>query len=188
MYLEHSGRGRKPKTEDGNDQSNVLPKKRAAAESKYLRYNVFLPARLAYFYLCPDILFTCLTERSNAGEGPLLDDTVVSSGTSSDTPGRFLLARTFAGEYVGIKLDVDRPKSFENEKTRAQWDWATARKAMKLKAQLESGEILPDQVKDSLDFNVHVPEEEKRVSKDGSVHRKTYKLRYKKNICYYVIS
>lgn len=81
---------------------------------------------------------------------------------------------------MGIKLDVDRPKSFENEKARTNWDWGTARKAMKLKAQLESGEILPEQVKDSLDFNVHVPEDEKRALKDGAVHRKTYKLRYKK--------
>ncbi|XP_011149480.1 PC4 and SFRS1-interacting protein isoform X2 [Harpegnathos saltator] len=121
---EHSGRGRKPKTEDSHDQSNVIPKKRAAAE-----------------------------KRSNA-------------------------ARTFAGEYVGIKLDADRPKTFENEKARTQWDWLTARKAMKLKAQLESGEILPEQVKDSLDFNVHVPEDEKRALKDGAVHRKTYKLRW----------
>ncbi|XP_011149488.1 PC4 and SFRS1-interacting protein isoform X3 [Harpegnathos saltator] len=116
---EHSGRGRKPKTEDSHDQSNVIPKKRAAAET-----------------------------------------------------------RTFAGEYVGIKLDADRPKTFENEKARTQWDWLTARKAMKLKAQLESGEILPEQVKDSLDFNVHVPEDEKRALKDGAVHRKTYKLRW----------
>ncbi|XP_032689559.1 PC4 and SFRS1-interacting protein isoform X2 [Odontomachus brunneus] len=121
---EHSGRGRKPKTDDSSDQSNVIPKKRAAVEKK-----------------------------SNA-------------------------ARTFAGEYVGIKLDVDRPKSFENEKARTNWDWGTARKAMKLKAQLESGEILPEQVKDSLDFNVHVPEDEKRALKDGAVHRKTYKLRW----------
>ncbi|KAK2587117.1 hypothetical protein KPH14_002880 [Odynerus spinipes] len=120
------------------------------------------------------------TEKKNSiGETALLEGTVVSNATSSDTPGRFLLARTFAGEYVGIKLDVDRPKSFDSEKARAQWDWTTARNAMKLKAQLESGEILPEQVKDSLDFNVHVPEDEKRLlAKDGAVHRKTYKLRW----------
>jgi len=124
------------------------------------------------------------TERNN--EGSILDGTVVSSGTSSDTPSRVLLARTFAGEHVGIKLDIDRPKSFESEKARAQWDWSTARNAMKLKAQLESGEILPEQVKDSLDFNVPVPEDEKRLlTKDGAVHRKTYKLRYE--ILYYLV-
>lgn len=108
-----------------------------------------------------------------------MEGTVVSSTTSSDTPGRFLLALTCAGEYVGIKLDMDKPKSFESEKARTQWEWSTARNAMKLKAQLESGEILPEQVKDCLDFNVHVPDEEKRLLvKDGVLHRKTNKLRY----------
>lgn len=57
---------------------------------------------------------------------------------------------------------------------------------MKLKAQLESGEILPEQVKDSLDFNVPVPEDEKPPTKEGSTHRKTYKLRYEE-IYYYII-
>ncbi|XP_011172605.1 PC4 and SFRS1-interacting protein isoform X2 [Solenopsis invicta] len=150
---EHSGRGRKAKNEDSNEhQINVTPnvthKKRAAIE-----------------------------KRNN--EGSILDGTVVSSSTSSDTSNRVLLVHTFAGEYVGIKLDTDRPKSFENEQARTQWEWSTARNAMKLKLQLESGEILPEQVKDSLDFNVPVPEDEKRLlTKDGAVHRKTYKLRW----------
>ncbi|XP_043587470.1 PC4 and SFRS1-interacting protein isoform X4 [Bombus pyrosoma] len=79
----------------------------------------------------------------------------------------------------GIKLDMDKPKSFESDKAQKQWDWSTARNAMKLKAQLESGEILPEQVKDCLDFNVHVPDEEKRLlAKDGALHRKTNKLRW----------
>lgn len=102
-----------------------------------------------------------------------------STTKSTDTPGRLLFARTFAGEYVGIKLDVDRPKSFENENARTQWDWTTARNAMKLKAQLESGSILPEQVKDSLDFNVHAPGDEKKIStKDSVLHHKKYKLRW----------
>ncbi|XP_076636164.1 JIL-1 anchoring and stabilizing protein isoform X3 [Colletes latitarsis] len=148
------GRGRgKVKIEDSSDQQaslGVMHKKRATLEKK-----------------------------NNVGETSVLEGTVVSCTTSSDTPGRFLLALTFAGEYVGIKLDMDKPKSFESEKARAQWEWSTARNAMRLKAQLESGEILPEQVKDCLDFNVHVPDEEKRLlAKDGALHRKTNKLRW----------
>lgn len=75
------------------------------------------------------------------------------------------------------------PKSFESKEARTRWNWVVARNAMKLKAQLESGEILPEAVKDSLDFNVSVPENENRLTKDGAVHRKTYKLRYEE-ICY----
>lgn len=148
---EHSGRGRKAKNEDSNEHQitpNVMHKKRAAIE-----------------------------KRNN--EGSILDGTVVSSAASSDTSNRVLLARTFAGEHVGIKLDIDRPKTFESKEARTRWDWMVARNAMKLKAQLESGEVLPEQVKDSLDFNVVVPEDEKRLlTKDGAVHRKTYKLRW----------
>ncbi|KOX70856.1 Hepatoma-derived growth factor-like protein 1 [Melipona quadrifasciata] len=120
-----------------------------------------------------------MEKKNNLDEAPILEGTVVSGTTSSDTPGRLLLALTFAGEYVGIKLDIDKPKSFESEKAQKLWDWSTARNAMKLKAQLESGEILPEQVKDYLDFNVHVPDEEKRLlAKDGALHRKTNKLRW----------
>lgn len=147
------GRGRaKAKIEDSSEQATpgAVHKKRATMEKK-----------------------------NNLGEGPMLEGTVVSSTASSDASGRFLLALTFTGEYVGIKLDVDKPKSFESEKARAQWDWTAATNAMKLKAQLESGEILPEQVKDRLDFNVHVPEEDKRLlAKDGALHRKTNKLRW----------
>ncbi|CAL1688432.1 unnamed protein product [Lasius platythorax] len=148
---EHSGRGRKAKNEDPNEHQitpNVMHKKRAAIE-----------------------------KRNN--EGSILDGTVVSSATSPETSNRVIIARTFAGEHVGIKLDLNRPKTFESKEARTRWDWMVARKAMKLKAQLESGEVLPEHVKDSLDFNVSVPEDEKRLlTKDGAVHRKTYKLRW----------
>lgn len=116
-----------------------------------------------------------IEKRNN--EGSIVDGTV-SSATSSDTSNRVILARTFAGEHVGIKLDKDMPKSFESKEARTRWNWVVARNAMKLKAQLESGEILPEAVKDSLDFNVSVPENENRLTKDGAVHRKTYKLRW----------
>lgn len=116
-----------------------------------------------------------IEKRNN--EESIVDGTV-SSATSSDTSNRVILARTFAGEHVGIKLDKDMPKSFESKEARTRWNWMVARNAMKLKAQLESGEILPEAVKDSLDFNVSVPEDENRLTKDGTVHRKTYKLRW----------
>lgn len=49
---------------------------------------------------------------------------------------------------------------------------------MKMKARLESGEILSEHVKDSLEFNVNVPEDDKKLlAKDGVMQRKKYKLR-----------
>lgn len=104
--------------------------------------------------------------KSNVSELP--SDTIITSSTPDKT-GRFLPARTFSGENVGIKLDLNRPLSFANDKAQEQWETTNARKAMKLKAQLESGEIFPEQVKDRLDFNVQVPLDGKRpLAKDGN--------------------
>ncbi|KAF7401199.1 hypothetical protein HZH68_007019 [Vespula germanica] len=118
---------------------------------------------------------TTTTEKKNSiGE----TSSAEGSPTSFESPGRLLIARTFTGEYVGIKLDPDRPRLFENDKDRMQWDWTTARKAMKLKTQLESGEILPEQVKESIEMNLDLTEEERRLLEEDAVHPRTYKLRW----------
>ncbi|KAL0107954.1 hypothetical protein PUN28_014897 [Cardiocondyla obscurior] len=144
---EHSGRGRRAKNEEPSEHQ-ITP-------------NVTHKKRAAI-------------EKKN-NEDLLLHGTIISGGTCSD-PNSLLVLKTHGGEYVGIKLRTNMPKSFESEEARKQWDISAARDAMKLKEQLESGEILPEQVKD-LEYNV--PEETKRLlAKDGSVHRKTYKLRW----------
>ena len=119
-----------------------------------------------------------ILEKNSVGDTTFNEGTVTPTTTSLETPGRFLLARTFAGENVGIKLDLNRPTFFESEKAQEKWEFFNARNAMKLKAQLESGEIFPEQVKDYLDFNVHVPEDGKRrPSKDGANQQMTLKLK-----------
>jgi len=117
-------------------------------------------------------------------EESILDGTEMSNATSSDDKiRRLLLVRTFSGQYVGIKLYANKPKTFENEKARFQWDLSTAKKAMRLRAQLESGRVLPEQVKDWLDFDVPIPEEEEEEHKiylpKEEVHRR-YRMRYEK--------
>lgn len=99
--------------------------------------------------------------KSNAGELP--SDAIITSSTQDK--GRLLHARTFSGENVGIKLDLNRPLSFANDKAQEQWEATSARKAMKLKAQLESGEIFPEQVKDRLDFNVQLDGKQRPLAK-----------------------
>ena len=100
-------------------------------------------------------------------------------GTSTDAPTAHpvLLARTLTGVYVGIKLDVDRPKTFDSVKARERWDDTMSRSAEKLKSRIESGDIDIEHVKDILDFDVNVPEDEKQLVKDGAVQSKNYKLR-----------
>ena len=96
--------------------------------------------------------------------------------------GRLLVARTRAGLPVGIKLDVNRPDRFESEAARARWDLSVTRNAMRLKEQLESGDIAPEIIKDSLDFNVHVPEDDRRShAKDEVEIQNQLRLRWEQN-------
>lgn len=108
----------------------------------------------------------------------LLGESIVDARASPGYSGRLLVARTPDGSPVGIKLDVNRPDRFESEAARARWDLSVARNAMRLKEQLESGDIAIDLIKDSLDFNVHVPEDEKKAqAKDEAEIQKELKLR-----------
>ncbi|XP_051161140.1 PC4 and SFRS1-interacting protein isoform X2 [Leptopilina boulardi] len=146
----HPGRGRPRKIEEAIDNQNSTP---AAITKKRLT----------------------VERKSNVSELP--SDAIITSSTPDKT-GRFLPARTFSGENVGIKLDLNRPLSFANDKAQEQWETTNARKAMKLKAQLESGEIFPEQVKDRLDFNVQVPLDGKRpLAKDGN-NKQNIKLKW----------
>ena len=122
--------------------------------------------------------FFIISEKTNVIEKSF-EEGVELPNVPSEKPGRFLLARTFAGGNVGIKLDLNRPSFFKSEKAQEQWESNNARNAMKLKAQLESGEIFPEQVKELLDFNVHdVTENEKRTpTKDGVSQQSNFKLR-----------
>lgn len=132
----HPGRGRPRKIEESIDSQNSTP---AAVTKKRLTAE----------------------RKSNAGELP--SDAIITSSTQDK--GRLLHARTFSGENVGIKLDLNRPLSFANDKAQEQWEATSARKAMKLKAQLESGEIFPEQVKDRLDFNVQLDGKQRPLAK-----------------------
>lgn len=150
----HSGRGRAKKIEDAvENQASTTPvtsKKRSLAEKK-----------------------------NNVDELTSDETIVLPTIESPEKSGRYILAHTFSGENVGIKLDFNRPLSFPSEKAQEQWESANNRRAMKLKAQLESGEIIPEQVKERLDFSVHIPGEAKRTSfKDGINQQQNFKLKW----------
>ncbi|XP_032457614.1 PC4 and SFRS1-interacting protein isoform X1 [Nasonia vitripennis] len=101
----------------------------------------------------------------------LLSESIVDARASPGYSGRLLVAHTLDGLPVGIKLDVNRPDRFESEAERARWDLSVARNAMRLKEQLESGDIAIDLIKDSLDFNVHVPEDEKKAKDEAEIQK-----------------
>ena len=97
------------------------------------------------------------------------DTKVESTNIKHEYSDQFLIARTKAGKTVAIKLDLNRPQSFESETARAKYDWLEANKLMNLKEDLERGSILPEQVKDSLVVDVHVSDEKKLLPKDETI-------------------
>lgn len=99
------------------------------------------------------------TNNSTAAVTPL-------SNKQSTESSNYVLTKTFKGDFVGIKLKFGLTDLKVNGE---QWDWSVARDVLKLKTQLESGQVLPEQVKDKLDFSVAVTEDDKRsVVKDNA--------------------
>lgn len=118
-------------------------------------------------------IISLFTEKTPASNKVSVDSD--DAKVPAEKPSNFLLATTFAGHFVGIKLDVDKPKTFESEEAKARWNWTTAKNAMKLKAQLEKGEVEPESVKHMLYLNITPKEIEN--SKEGISQPKKYKLK-----------
>ncbi|XP_031846904.1 JIL-1 anchoring and stabilizing protein isoform X3 [Nomia melanderi] len=126
------GRGRtKVKIEDSNDQQTspgVMHKKRATLEKK-----------------------------NNAGEAQILEGTVVSNTTSSDTPGRFLLALTFADEEKRL---VAKDGALHRKTNKLRWLRIEAQ-LLQLDAQIKSNLGLdranPDKCLQAMDDMLSLP-------------------------------
>ncbi|KAK3926269.1 Hepatoma-derived growth factor [Frankliniella fusca] len=90
-------------------------------------------------------------------------------GIPSDNPGRAIMAKALSGHWVQIRLDDERPASFEasqfsntSEEARRLWDAATARNAERLRTQIELGEYLPDTIKKQLEGKAELTDAQKK--------------------------
>lgn len=102
-------------------------------------------------------------------------------GIPSDNPQRSIMAKALSGHWVQIRLDDERPTSFQSEEARRLWDAATARNAERLKAQIELGEYLPDTIKKQLEGKVDLTDAQKKeLKKETELNRKRGKLRWLK--------
>ncbi|XP_034238572.1 PC4 and SFRS1-interacting protein-like [Thrips palmi] len=102
-------------------------------------------------------------------------------GIPSDNPNRAIMAKALSGHWVQIRLDDERPSSFQSEEARRLWDAATARNAERLKAQIELGEYLPDTIKKQLEGKVDLTDAQKKeLKKETELNRKRGKLRWLK--------
>ncbi|KAE8749906.1 hypothetical protein FOCC_FOCC003375 [Frankliniella occidentalis] len=115
----------------------------------------------------------------------------------SDNPNRAIMAKALSGHWVQIRLDDERPASFEaslkkkfsflyhelyaSEEARRLWDAATARNAERLRTQIELGEYLPDTIKKQLEGKAELTDAQKKeLKKESELARKRGKLRWLK--------
>ena len=68
-------------------------------------------------------------------------------------------------DLIEINLDKDRPESFESNEAKLEWEMASARKALKFKKRVESGEFIPPEIKKKLEEKERMSEEDKVIFK-----------------------
>jgi len=84
-------------------------------------------------------------------------------------------------DLIEINLDKDRPESFESNEAKLEWEMASARKALKFKKRVESGEFIPPEIKKKLEEKERMSEEDKvMVAKERQLERRKQKLRWLK--------
>ena len=66
-------------------------------------------------------------------------------------------------DLIEIDLGQDRPDSFPSSKAKIEWEMALAKKALKLKKMVESGEFIPPEVKKFLIEKENLSSEERAV-------------------------
>ena len=66
-------------------------------------------------------------------------------------------------DVIEINLDKDRPESFPSNEAKLEWEMASARKALKFKRRVESGEFVPPEIKKKLEEREAMSEEDKAV-------------------------
>ena len=96
-----------------------------------------------------------------------------------NTEGRKLWVKVKdTDDIIEISLDKDRPDSFPSEEERKDWELASARKALKFKKKVESGEFVPPEIMKRLEERAQrSPEERERLDKERKLERSKDKLR-----------
>jgi len=84
-------------------------------------------------------------------------------------------------DLIEINLDKDRPESFESNEAKLEWEMASARKALKFKKRVESGEFIPPEIKKKLEEKERMSEEDRAVlARERQLERRKQKLRWLK--------
>lgn len=85
-----------------------------------------------------------------------------------------LLAVTAKNQIVGIKIDHNRPDSFENDEIRLKWDHDACNKAKETKKSLEMGVVTVEELGDLIDFSPNITKKQIANLKDDKKIRKYF--------------
>ena len=81
------------------------------------------------------------------------------------------------GDMIAINLDKDRPASFESKKAEVEWERATAKNALLLKAKIEANEYIPEEVRRKIEAKaVRSKEEEELLKKSRQINNRSDKV------------
>ena len=88
-----------------------------------------------------------------------------SSPVKSDPsdPRRMWVKVKATGDLIEINLDKDRPESFPSNEAKLEWEMASARKALKFKRRVESGEFVPPEIKKKMEEKEAMSEDDKAI-------------------------
>jgi len=107
--------------------------------------------------------------------------TQVSPTKSDSEPRKMWVKVKNTDDLIEINLDKDRPDSFPSNEAKMEWEMASARKALKFKKRVESGEFIPPEIKKKLEEKEKLSAEDRAVlDREKQLEKRKSKLRWLK--------
>jgi len=119
---------------------------------------------------------------SKSSKSPRKELIAQVSPTKSDSEPRKMWVKVKnTDDLIEINLDKDRPDSFESNEAKIEWEMASARKALKFKKRVESGEFIPPEIKKKLEEKEKLSAEDRAVlDREKQLEKRKSKLRWLK--------
>jgi len=121
-------------------------------------------------------------EKQSKSKSPKKEAPIHVSPTKSDSEPRKMWVKVKnTDDLIEINLDKDRPESFESNEAKMEWEMASARKALKFKKRVESGEFIPPEIKKKLEEKEKLSAEDRAVlDREKQLEKRKNKLRWLK--------
>ena len=102
------------------------------------------------------------------GIAPDGDATTTTPKSKIKTEARKLWVQVKAtGETLEIDMDKTRPSTFESKEAEVEWERETAKNALKFKQLVESGQHIPEEIKQKLQAKINRTPEEDEILRQG---------------------